>query len=101
MRSFTEIYPKYSDYVDLYAVSLDRESTVEEVLQFGEDMELNYPIVFSGVSMVPNFNVKQQATKVVLDEHGIVVYRGGMGKGNPDEYESVFAELAESAKAAN
>ena len=95
------MYPKYEDEVDLYAVSLDRGSTIEEVLQFGEDMELNFPIVFSGVDMVPNFNVKQQATKVVLDGQGIVVYRGGLGQGNAGEYESVFAELAESAKAAN
>ena len=101
MRSFIEIYPRYSDYVDLYAVSLDKGSTVEEVLQFGESMELNYPIVFSGVNMVPSFNVKQQASKVVLDENGIVVYRGGLGQGNAQEYESVFAELAESAKASN
>ncbi len=101
MRSFTELYPRYSDHVDLYAVSLDKGSTVEEVLDFGESMGLNYPIVFSGVNMVPNFNVKQQASKVVLDENGIVVYRAGLGEGNSQKYESVFAELAEAAKAAN
>ena len=64
-------------------------------------MELNFPIVFSSVNMVPNFNVKHQATAVVLDEHGIVVYRGDMGTGNAGKYESILAELAASTEAAN
>ncbi len=101
MRSLTDIYPKYADHVDMYAVSLDRESSPDEILDFGEGLGLTFPIVFSGVHMVPNFNVKQQATKVVLDEQGIVVYRGDMGAGNAQEYESILAELAESTKAAN
>ena len=100
MRSLKDIYPRYSEDLDLYAVSIDLEATPEEILDFGDAQGLTFPIVFSGVSMVPNFNVKSQATMIALDAAGTVVYRSDAGGASAD-YESLMAELAASPRAAN
>ena len=43
--------------------------------------------------MISDFRVSSQSTKVAIDANGVIVYRAGIGQGDPSEWEGVFKEL--------
>ena len=93
----SEIYPQYSDKVDLYALNIDATATDAEIAAYAQDKGLTFPVGFPGGRMVADFNIKRQASKVALKPDGTVLYSAGYGSGGMAEYESVLQQLAEVA----
>ena len=92
MRGLSTVYPAFEDSVDFYAVGFNESL---DVLKADQDRS-GYPgeVASPGGKMISDFNVTRQSTKVAIDANGVIVYRAGIGQGDPSEWERVFKELA-------
>ncbi len=92
MRGISSVYPAYEDSVDFYAVGFNEGLDVLSAAQDrnGHPGEVAKP----SDSMLKDFNVTRQSTKVGIDANGIIVYRAGIGQGDSNEWEGVLKELA-------
>ena len=96
MRRLTDLYPDVADKVDIYAVSIDVTATLEEHDDFSEQLSLTFPIVYTGAMMVPDFDVRRQATKIAFDANGIIIFRANYGEAKSVDYENLLSEMAAS-----
>ena len=85
------VYPAFEDSVDFYAVAFNESLETLSAAQSrsGHPGEVATP----GGSMISDFNVTSQSTKVAIDANGVIVYRAGIGQGDPNDWEGVFMEL--------
>ena len=91
MRGLSTVYPAFEDEVNFYAVAFNEslETLSDSQSGSGHPGEVATP----GGSMISDFNVTSQSTKVAIDANGVIVYRAGIGQGGPSEWERVFKEL--------
>ena len=91
MRGISTVYPAFEDSANFYAVGFNESL---EVLSAAQDRN-GHPgeVATPSSSMLSDFNVKQQSTKVAIDANGIIVYRAGIGQGDSSAWEAVFKEL--------
>lgn len=92
MRGISSVYPAFEDSVDFYAVGFNESLDVLSAAQDrnGHPGEVAKP----SASMLKDFNVTRQSTKVAIDANGIIVYRAGIGQGDSNEWHGVFIELS-------
>ena len=91
MRGISTVYPAFEDSVDFYAVGFNESLDVLSEAQSRSD----HPgeVATPSDTMIGDFNVTRQSTKVAIDANGVIVYRAGIGQGDPSEWERVFKEL--------
>ena len=91
MRGIGAVYPTFEDSVDFYAVAFNESLETLSASQSRSD----HPgeVATPGGSMISDFRVSSQSTKVAIDANGVIVYRAGIGQGDPSEWEGVFKEL--------
>ena len=91
MRGISTVYPAFEDQIDFYAVAFNESLDTLSASQStnGHPGEVATP----GGSMISDFKVTSQSTKVAIDANGIIVYRAGIGQGDPNEWQGVFKEL--------
>ena len=100
MQGLSEIYPQYSDKVDFYALSIDVAASDSEIVAYGQERGLTFPIGYPGGRMVADFNIKQQSSTVALKPDGIVLHKSGYGSGGLSLYEGLLQQLADLADTA-
>jgi hypothetical protein len=84
--------------VDLYALNIDSTASDSEVIAYGQEKGLTFPIGYPGGRMVADFKIKQQASAVALKPDGTVLYSGSSG--GMSTYKGLLQELAKLADAA-
>ena len=81
--------------MDLYALSIDATATDSEIIAYGQERGVTFPLGFPGGRMVADFNIKQQSSTVALKPDGIVLHKSGYGSGGLSLYESLLQQLAD------
>lgn len=89
-----EIYPDYASDVDFYAVGTDPFESIQEMEAYREEQGYPWPIAYAGDGMLADFRITSQSTKVVFDSEGIIVYRDTYGRGDAEQWRSVFEEIS-------
>ena len=92
MRGLSTVYPAFEDQVNLYAVAFNESL---ETLSASQD-RTGHPgeVATPDGSMISDFKVTSQSTKVAIDGNGVIVYRAGIGQGDTNEWHGVLTELA-------
>ena len=96
MRRFKDIYPDYADRVAFYAVGSDPTEDLQRLESYREQQGYPWPVAEPVGTMLRDLRVLQQSTKIALDSRGVIIYREGYGRGDPDTWRQVFQELAAS-----
>ena len=96
MRRFKDIYPDYADRVAFYAVGSDPTEGLQRLESYREQQGYPWPVAEPVGTMLRDLRVLQQSTKIALDSRGVIIYREGYGRGDPDTWRQVFQELAAS-----
>ena len=91
MRGLGTVYPAFEDQVDLYAVAFNESLDTLSAYQ----SRSSHPgeVATPGGSMISDFNITSQSTKVAIDANGVIIYRAGVGQGDPNDWQGVFMEL--------
>ena len=91
----TDLYPEFTNDVDLYAVNYDLSESIESVNRFARDRGYTFPVAQPpNRDMAADYGVTYQSTKVAFGGDGVIVYRDGFGKGNADKWRQVFQDLS-------
>ncbi len=96
MQQLKEIYPQYSEDVDFYAVGMFPGTDVALFDEFGSERGYTFPVAVPVNGILADLKVTIQSTKIAFDASGTIVHRNGMGKGDPETWRQVFADLAKS-----
>ncbi len=96
MRSLKSVYPEFANEVDFYAVNVDPTDKLESLIKFAEREGYEWQVAQPDASMLADFGITYQSTKVAIGGDGIITYRAGFGRGDADEWRRVMAELAAS-----
>ena len=91
MRGIGAVYPAFEDQIDFYAVAFNE--SLETLSAYQSRSGHPGDVATPGGSMISDFNVTSQSTKVAIDANGVIIYRAGGGQGDTNEWEGVFKEL--------
>ena len=97
MRRLKAVYPEYAGEVAFYAVGV-HPGSVEDIAtleRFRQEQGYPWPVAAAEGQLLADLNVTIQSTKIAFDSRGVITYREGMGRGNPQVWRDVFRELAE------
>ena len=97
MQRIAQVYPSFQDSVGLYIVGANFSETLDRLVS-NQNRE-GYPgeVAEPSRSMLEDFRVLKQSTKVGIDESWSIVYRAGFGDVGADGWQGVFEDLAASA----
>ena len=93
-----DIYPEFAGQVAFYAVGQDPTESLGEMEQYRERQGYPWPVAEPIDKMLIDLRVLQQSTKIAVDARGIITYRAGYGRGDPDTWWQVFQGLAKSTE---
>ena len=96
MQRLKTIYPQYAEDVDFYAVGVFPHDSVDPFVEFAKKRGYPWPVAIPEGELLEDLFVTIQSTKIAINRHGIITHRAGMGKGSPEIWHEVFADLAVS-----
>ncbi len=96
MRRLKDLYPDYADQVAFYAVGTDPTEDLPRMEEYRQQQGYPWPVAEPVGSMLRDFQVVVQSTKIAFDSQGMILYREGYGQGDVDTWRRVFRELAAS-----
>ncbi len=96
MQLLKDIYPQHSNDVDFYAIGMFPGTDVALFEEFGNERGYTFPVAVPKSGILADLKVTIQSTKIAFDSNGTIVHRNGMGKGDPETWRQVFADLAKS-----
>ena len=96
MRRMKSVYPEFGDRVAFFAIGQDPSESLGKMEQYREREGHPWPVAKPDRNMLIDFRVFQQSTKIAVDAGGIITYRAGYGRGDPDTWRQVFRGLAKS-----
>ena len=90
------VYPEFGDQVAFFAIGQDPSESLGEMEQYRERQGHPWPVAKPDPKMLIDLRVIQQSTKIAVDARGLITYRSGYGRGDPDAWRQVFRGLAKS-----
>lgn len=91
-----EVYPDFTNRVAFYAVGSDPGESLERLERYRQDQGYPWPVATGEGDILRDLDVLVQSTKIAFDANGVITYRDGYGRGDPEEWRRVFQELATS-----
>ena len=91
------ICPQYAADVDFYAVGVFPGDDVARFVEFAERRGYPWPVAIPEGELLEDLFVTIQSTKIAINRDGVITHRGSMGKGSPEVWHEVFADLAASS----
>ncbi|MBQ7848671.1 MAG: TlpA family protein disulfide reductase [Clostridia bacterium] len=85
-----EAYAKYSDRVEIIAVSCEETDSNEKLKTFAEDMGLTFPVARDTAGLAYRFRASSIPTSVVIDRFGTVCYIGAGAVTNAETFQRLF-----------
>ena len=87
------MYPEYEEEVAFLAVGVD-PSEEDRIAGFHEDNGFTWITSPGDPTMLVEYGIRAQASKVALDHNGIIVYKPGAGSTGEARWRQLFEELA-------
>lgn len=88
-----QLYKKYGNQMDIYAVNLTTSDSVEGAQQFAADYEFEFPVLLDDKGEVGKiYQVLTIPTSYFIDRNGIVQHKM-VGVTSPDNLEKMFKDL--------
>ena len=91
------IYPQYAEDVDFYAVGVFPGDDVAPFVELAEKRGYPWPVAIPEGPLLEDLFVTIQSTKIAVNRHGVITHRASMGRGSPEIWHQVFADLAASS----
>ena len=91
-----DVYPEYAQEVDFYAVASSSALKLSNLENYRAKQNHPWPVAEPLGSMLKDFKILQQSTKIAFDARGVIIYRDGYGAGDPETWSRVFEELSAS-----
>ncbi len=89
-----DVYPEYQDSVDLYGIGIDPTEGLNILVGYRDGQGYPWPVAKAPGTMLPQYNVLGQPTKLAIDADGVITYRGGYGVESAEKWRQVFQELS-------
>ena len=94
LNELKALQPLYENDITFIAIDIDTGADLEELRVFANDQGYPWQIGISSRKLLREFRILTQSTKVAIDRHGVIIYRGGFAEGNIDEWTSIFKTLS-------
>ncbi|MGM0507484.1 MAG: peroxiredoxin family protein, partial [Bacteroidota bacterium] len=92
----SEIYPEYSDDLDLVAISIDPTDTEEVIRELAEEKGFTFPVTRGYPQVMVDYNVPSQASTVGINRDGTIEFMIEKTALSYDEFSELFDRLLES-----
>ena len=92
-----DVYPEFADKVDFYAIGQSPFESIELLESYRIKEGYPWPVAEIDPDVLKDLRVLLQSTKIALDHQGIISYREGYGRGGPEKWRQVLADLADRA----
>ena len=89
-----DVYPEYRDSVDFYGLGIDPTEGLGTLVSYRDGQDYPWPVAKAPGTMLPEYNVLRQPTKLAIDVNGVIVFRGGYGVESAEKWQQVFQELS-------
>ena len=93
MGQLRDVYPEYSDRVEIVGVGVDPSEEAKDILSYKEAQEFTWPMTTADVQMLKSYNVTRQAAHMALDSNGVVVSDLRYGSETASSWREVFESL--------
>lgn len=77
-----------------FAVGSDPTESLARLENYRRQEGHPWPVAEGVGTMLRNFNVVQQSTKIAIDSRGLITYRAGYGRGDSNTWRQLFKTLA-------
>ena len=86
MRTLKTVYPDYQDDVAFLAVDVDPSEDAELISRYREEQGYPWPMALYDPYIVGEYKITTQASKIVIDSDGVIVFRRGFGTLKEDQW---------------
>ncbi len=93
MRTLKNVYPDYADRVLFIGIGQDPSESARDVREYAEDNGYPWGMAPYDGSVILDYRVIQQSSKVAVNGAGVITFRDGYGKLSTGEWRDVFEEL--------
>ena len=93
MWRLKEIYFQYADRVDFLAVDADPTEDPHKIRSYKEAQGYTWDMALNDREMMRSYNIIRQASKVVVDGNGIILFRTGYGSEPAETWNRIFEGL--------
>lgn len=89
----SEIYPEYSDELDLVAISIDPTDTEEVIRELAEEKGFTFPVTRGYPQVMVDYDVPSQASTVGINRDGTIEFIVEKTALSYDEFSELFDRL--------
>lgn len=89
----SELYPEYSDKLNLVAIGIDPTDNEEVMRRLSEEEGFTFPITKGQPDIMIDFGVESQATTVGINRDGTIAFQKNKTALSEKEYRDLFDEL--------
>ena len=89
-----DVYPEYQDSVDFYALNIDLTEDLSSLVRFRDGQGHTWPVAQVPDGMLPQYNIRQQSSKVAIDRHGVIQFRESYSVESEETWRRIFQELS-------
>ena len=80
--------------MDFYGLGIDPTEGLGTLVSYRDGQDYPWPVAKAPGTMLPEYNVLRQPTKLAIDVNGVIVFRGGYGVESAEKWQQVFQELS-------
>ena len=88
------IYLEYQDSVAFYAIGVDPTESLSHLRKQKVTMGYDWPVAKAPTSILKDYRIITQSTKVAIDVRGIIIFRAGYGMESEERWRRVFGQLS-------
>lgn len=92
----SDLYPEYSDDLDLVAISIDPTDTEEVIRNLAEEKGFTFPVTRGYPQVMVDYGVPSQASTVGVNRDGTIEFMIEKTALNHDEFRELFDRLLQS-----
>ena len=93
MRTLKSVYPDYADRVELIGVGTDPSEGATTVRGFAAREGYTWDMAPFESSIVVDYRILSQSSKVAINGDGVITYRSGYGSLSPRDWRNIFEDL--------
>ena len=94
MRSLKDIYKPYAGRVAFLGIDVDPSESADLIRSYATRQGYAWEMAPWEARIVGDYRVTTQATKIVIDEKGTIVFRAGYGVESPETWKQVLEDAA-------
>ena len=95
MRTLKSVYPDYADRVEFIGVGTDPTEDAVDVRGYADRQGYTWDMAPFESSIVADFRILSQSSKVAINGDGVITYRSGYGSLSANDWRNIFEDLLE------